>query len=396
MSEVKEFELPAIYHRKLDAWQKANFPDLALLDKYWEKHFPNERPFVLNVKLDEMAPGTIEYGMYKGAPKIDQAREMKGNMLYSALRIIKAQCSTELGSVQQHVCTLDTTGNDATKFKILRVMAEEFRHAYQMFWVLAHDPTWSAGGIEQLADNTMDELLAMHTGSHVLDAFNIPFIDALDNVVFAFLIDRVGKYQLTMQKAFAYTPMANSMSPMLREESFHLKFGFEVLRDIAVEAAVGNGRWSLNEIQRRLNAWVPRGLEMFGNPAGGDTNLEFSFKDRLNGPAAEAYYQENERLVEKLNVAITRARHPDLDEEAAKALNRERPADDLLTLPDPEFFRTRGPDELSLQLVDVAGKRLDNAQFEPYLASVLPRELLATDFFQGYRAAFQAKHQLAN
>src|SRR3989304_68345 len=46
-----------------------------------------------------------------------------------------------------------------------------------------------------------------------------------DSVVFAAFIDRVGKYQLTMQKVSSYRPYATSMPPMLKEEAFHLAAG---------------------------------------------------------------------------------------------------------------------------------------------------------------------------
>jgi 1,2-phenylacetyl-CoA epoxidase catalytic subunit len=386
---MEQFNLPTIYHKKLVDWQESNFPQIDLLSKYWDKHFPRETPFAINVKLDELADESIPQGMFKGQPRIERAKEMRGNMLYSAIRIIKAQCSTELGSIQQHICTLDATSNDSTRFKILRVMAEEFRHAYQMFWVLSHDDSWSAGGVKNLANTTIEELLAMHTGTHVLDAFNINFVDPLDNIVFAFLIDRVGKYQLQMQKAFAYAPMARSMPPMLREESFHLKFGYEVLREVALEAALGNGTWGLDEIQRRINCWLPRGLEMFGNPETGETNVVFSFKDRLNGAAVGAYYQEVRQLIDRINVAITRARNPDADKESAKRLVRERPATDLLMTPDPAFFRVRGTPAMVYQPIATDGTRIKRDDFELYLQSVLPCGLLHSEFYTTYLREFR-------
>lgn len=392
---MNEFLLNSRYHEKMVDWQKRNFPQIDLLTKYWDKYFPDERPFSLNVKIDDLANEKIEYGVFEGQRKIDRAGDMKGNMLYSALRIIKAQCSTEFGSIQQHVCTLDATDSDATRFKIIRVMAEEFRHAYQMFWVLSHDDSWASGGIKNLGDNTMDELLAMHTGTHVLDAFNIPFEDALDNVVFAFLIDRVGKYQLTMQKVFAYAPMARSMGPMLKEESFHLKFGFEVLRDIVENAAVARAPWTLGEIQQRINAWMPRGLEMFGNPKAGETNVAFSFKNRLNGPAVDAYYKEVQRLVDRLNLAIIQARHPDLDKEAAKRAATEGMYGDLLCLPHPTFFRHRGPEELTHQSVRVDGSAIKPEVYADYLNGVLPKKLRSTEFYDGYLNTFK-EHRISD
>ena len=81
----------------------------------------------------------------------------------------------------------------------------------------------------------------MNTGSHVLGAFNIDFDSFVDNVVFCALIDRVGKYQLAMQKISAYKPMAESMPQMLREEAFHLAAGVVPMRRWVTKAAQGRG-----------------------------------------------------------------------------------------------------------------------------------------------------------
>jgi benzoyl-CoA 2,3-dioxygenase component B len=391
VGEYQEFELSKRYHDALLAWQKRNFPDFSLLTRYWDKHFPDEQPFALSVKLAPLKNELIETGMFIGQPKLNRASAMKGNMLYSALRIIKAQCSTELGSIQQHLCTLDQTTSERAKFSILRIMAEELRHAYQMFWVLSHDETWSTAGIRNLADETMDELLAMETGTHVLDAFNIPFHDPLDNIVFAFLVDRVGKYQLSMQKIFSYAPMAKSMPPMLKEESFHLHAGHDLLKEVAVAAAMGNAVWDLKEIQKRINAWFPRAVEMFGSPEGGMTNVVFGFKDKLNGESATSYIAEVNRLLRRINVAIVTARRPELSREKIDSLVDEHGEADLLRFPDTRFFRIRGPDDVAYEPYDTEGRRLQRGSYLDYLAVKLPASLLESAFFHKYKSAFQAQ-----
>ena len=54
----------------------------------------------------------------------------------------------------------------------------------------------------------------------------------LDNtMVFATVIDLVGKYQLDMQSVFAYAPMARSMEPdAASEEAFHIGHGRKSVR----------------------------------------------------------------------------------------------------------------------------------------------------------------------
>lgn len=392
MAEYQEFQLPKRYHEALVGWQQRNFPDLQLLQKHWKTHFSTEPEFSLSVKVASLKNNDIEVGMYKGRPKVMHAGDMKGNMLYSALRIIKAQCSTELGSIQQHLCTLDHCTSDIAKFSILRIMAEELRHAYQMFWVLSNDASWSKAGVRDLADQTMDELLAMETGTHILDAFNIPFIDTLDNIVFAFLIDRVGKYQLSMQKVFAYAPMAQSMQPMLQEESFHLLAGNDLLKDIVIMAAREKGLWSLEEIQRRIYAWVPRALEMFGNSEGGQTNIDFGFKDKLNGDSANAYLSEVARLIRRMNLAVLMEWQPSATREKLESILDNDEDERLLRLPNVRFFRMRGGAGVAHCACDVNGNDIGINAYRAHLQDTLPAQLLDTNFFKKYWDAVEAAH----
>ena len=121
----------------------------------------------------------------------------------------------------------------------------------------------------------VEEILSMTTGSHLLGAFNIDFDSFVDNVVFCALIDRVGKFQLSMQKISAYKPMAESMPQMLREEAFHLAAGVVPMRRWATQAARGEVYVTMAMLQKTIDKWLPRGLEMFGDERGGGTNVRF-------------------------------------------------------------------------------------------------------------------------
>jgi 1,2-phenylacetyl-CoA epoxidase catalytic subunit len=390
------------YHEAIVGWQKKNFPELEYLQKNWAKYYPTQTPYQLFAKIGKLASETINLGRMAGQPRFEHAGDMVGNMFYSARDIIRAQASTELGSIQQHRLTLEEAPTDQIKVSILRIMAEELRHGYQMFWVFDHDETWKKPGHPDVAKDTMDELLAMQLGDHVLDAFNIPFHNFLDNVVFATVIDLVGKYQLEMQKVFSYAPMARSMSPMLSEEGYHIGSGRGFLKEMAIGAATDQGRFSTEDIQRALNAWIPRGLEMFGNERGGETAVAFGFKDRNNGTAQGEYYNEVREVLELINVEVARTKVKDLTAPDARSLVREvqdtgeaikgvSPAD-LLFVPDPKFFRRRGLQEIIYMPYDVNGNLIsDNGKpvaaqgYLDYLKSVLPDYFMKTGEFAKYR-----------
>lgn len=389
------------YHDAIVDWQKKNFPELALLERNWDDYFKGVAPFELVAKVGDLKSDVIEVGQYAGRQRFERAKDMVGNAFFSARDIIKAQCSTELGSIQQHRLTLDNAVSDKGKFAVLRIMAEELRHAYQMFWVLDQDPSWKKPGLGDVAQQTIEELLSMELGGHVLDAFNIDFNDFLDNVTYATVIDLVGKYQLEMQQVFSYAAMARSMGPMLQEEAFHLGSGRSLLKEIGQMAARGEGDYSVEDIQKAMNLWFPRGLEMFGNEKGGETAVTFGFKDKTNGTAQGEYIEEVRGVIRNINVAMIQERIPGLARQDAHALidEIERSRDpkrgikpeEIISLPDTKFFRKRGFEDFLFMPYDVKGDLLteDGKPLSPdgylrYLAGVLPARFIGSREYNKY------------
>jgi 1,2-phenylacetyl-CoA epoxidase catalytic subunit len=383
------------YHDAIVDWQRKNFPELTLLERHWDDYFKGQPPFQLVTKVGEIKSDVVEVGQFAGRKRFERAKDMVGNVFFSARDIIRAQCSTELGSIQQHRLTLDEAVSDKGKFAVLRIMAEELRHAYQMFWVLDQDLTWKKPGLGDVAKLTIEELLSMELGGHVLDAFNIDFNDFLDNVTYATVIDLVGKYQLEMQQVFSYAPMARSMGPMLQEEAFHLGSGRTLLREIGQMAARGEGKYGVEDMQKAMNLWFPRGLEMFGNEKGGETAVTFGFKDKTNGTAQGEYIEEVRGVIKNVNVAIIQERIPGISREESHAVlsEVERSGDpkrgikpeDIISLPDTKFFRKRGVEEFIFKPYDVkgqllteGGKPLSKDAYLKYLSTVLPARFIGS------------------
>jgi len=142
------------YHDALMAWQRKNFPELAFLEENWSKYFASQSPFQLMAKIGKLSTDVIGHGRMAGKPRVENAGQMVGNMFYSARDIIRVQASTELGAIQQHRLTLEEAPSDAMRMAILRIMADELRHGYQMFWVLDHDPSWKKPGHPDVARDT--------------------------------------------------------------------------------------------------------------------------------------------------------------------------------------------------------------------------------------------------
>jgi 1,2-phenylacetyl-CoA epoxidase catalytic subunit len=268
----------------------------------------------------------IECGDMKGKPKYTRASDMAPEQAGHLFGAIRAQASTEFGSIQQHRLTLARAQEEEEQFWVLRMMAEELRHGYQMLHLLSNDD-WSSVSSES-REQLVEDILSMQTGSHILGAFNIDFDSFVDNVVFCCLIDRVGKYQLSMQKISAYKPMAESMPQMLREEAFHLATGVVPMRRWVEKAAQGAVYITMPDLQKAINKWMPRGMEMFGDERGGGTNVRYGLKPMKNDEAQGLYYTEVQKVVRDLNVRYVRARLPKRDAvrvaEVIEAVLRDR------------------------------------------------------------------------
>jgi 1,2-phenylacetyl-CoA epoxidase catalytic subunit len=386
--------LPPKFHAAVERWQEIYLQDYDFLLDNWEKHFPHEPRFELCAFRELGMCTEIECGEFKGKPKYQRAAEMHPEQAHHLLGAIKAQASTEFGSIQQHSLTLARAQDEEEQFWILRMMAEELRHGYQMLHLLAEDD-WSSVSKESSAD-MVEGILSMNTGSHILGAFNIDFDSFVDNVVFCALIDRVGKYQLSMQRSSAYQPMAESMPKMLREEAFHLAAGVVPLRRWVQEAAKGEVYVTMDMVQRALNKWLPRGLEMFGDERGGGTNVRFGLKPMKNAEAQKLYYEEVEKVVHDLNMRYIRARVSSLSRADAEALLSQVLSDretrqgirweDLLRLPHPDYFRRRGVP--SFRMVGTEGETYtDLSLYLKHLAATLPESYLANRDFRDYAEA---------
>jgi hypothetical protein len=232
----------------------------------------------------------------------------------------------------------------------MRVMAEELRHGYQMLHLLL-SKDWShvSGGVT--GPQMVEEILSMTTGNHVLDAFNLDYDSFMDNIAFAAIIDRVGKYQLTMQKVCAYKPMADSMPPMLREEAFHLAAGVIPMRRFAERAAKGDPLANMKLVQQSVNKWFPRGLEMFGDERGGQKNIQFGSRTSRTArpsPVHRGGAQDDPRHQRAVRARALPRLRPEKGTPVIDELERTRGAhqglryDDLIQLSRPALLPPQG------------------------------------------------------
>ena len=268
--------------------------------------------FELSVLFDwDRAGETIEYGDYSGRSKWERSLQVPHqNIRDSLISMITVQGDTEFASVEQQRHLLATAPTDYDRYAAARIMAEEQRHGWQMAYLLmTYFGQQGAREAQKLLERNAQD------GNRLLGAFNRPMPHWLDFFCYTMFVDRDGKYQLGMLSTSAFKPLAASMGPMLKEESFHLGTGSNGLRRIIKAGVV-----PLDMLQRYFNKWVSTAHDLFGTDSSSSAHWAYVWgikgrwderkkagegvevdKEVLNEESRGHYHDEIVAEVEKLN-----------------------------------------------------------------------------------------------
>lgn len=274
----------------------ATFDDWIDLFRRWQKDIGFDSSLVKDYPLEaiyeEPPSPEVEFGEFAGRRKWETVLEVPTQeMRDSLLHLIVYQGDTEFASSEQQRHLVHTAPTPYDLKCLLRVMREEMRHGWQMCHLLVTH----FGDSGKLEARKLLERRA-YKGSRLLGAFNQPLDHWLDFFTYTAFIDRDGKYQLTMLHHSGFVPLARSMGPMLREESFHLFTGQSGLARI-----VNTGKIPTRIIQKYLNKWIPTAYDLFGKDRS-TSALRFyrwGLKGRFNEDKASTPPQDLERLNEE-------------------------------------------------------------------------------------------------
>ncbi|MFL2950127.1 MAG: Phenylacetic acid catabolic protein [Candidatus Poseidoniaceae archaeon] len=268
--------------------------------------------FDLSVQYDwDRAGDVIEFGDYAGRPKWERSLQVPHQSMRDALvTMITVQGDTEFASVEQQRHLLATAPTDYDRYAAARIMAEEQRHGWQMAHLLM---TYFGQQGRREAQKLLER--NAQDGDRLLGAFNRPMPHWLDFFCYTMFVDRDGKFQLGMLSTSAFKPLAASMGPMLKEESFHLGTGSNGLRRVIKAGVI-----PLDMLQRYINKWVSTAHDLFGVDASSSAHWSYVWgvkgrwderkkleagvevdKETLNEEARGHYHTEIVAEVQKLN-----------------------------------------------------------------------------------------------
>jgi len=342
-----------------------NFDDWVSQFHQWQKDIGYDTTllgdFGFDAKYSEEDSPVIEFGDYKGRPKWQTYGQIPNQQVKDALlNLIVYQGDTEFASVEQQRHLIDTAPSDYDKKSIVRINAEEMRHGWQMAHLLVNHfgETGKVEAKKLLERRSWDN-------ERLLGSFNEPVRHWLDFFVFTEFVDRDGKYQLKMLSRSAFSPLARSMGPMLKEEAFHLGTGHTGLRRI-----VQAGKIPTTLLQKYVNHWVPTAYDLFGKDKSGTAHWAYVWgikcrfnemetedevdKAMLNDHNRTLYWKECVELMDQLNTIV--------------------PAGETkLYAPSLKFKRAIGEHEGKHFTVDGQPFTGGDAAYADYLKTVLPQ-----------------------
>ena len=316
-----------------------------------------------DIKFDwDTAGDSIEFGDFKGMPKWERRMQIpQQNIRDAIISMVSVQGDTEFASVEQQNHLLATAPTEYDKKSALRIMCEEQRHGWQMAYLLC--TYFGEQGVREAA-----KLLERNAqdGTRILGSFNAPIDHWLDFFCFTHFIDRDGKYQLKMLSTSSFKPLAASMGPMLKEESFHLGTGANGLRRIVKQGVI-----PCELLQKYLNKWISTGLDLFGTDD--STSAQWAYVYGVKGR-----YDERESDIEAdrehLNEASRDLYFQELREEMRRISAARKEGEPELFIPSDKF--NRGIGNYAGKNYTIKGEKFEGSdeEYKEYLVSVLPTE----------------------
>jgi ring-1,2-phenylacetyl-CoA epoxidase subunit PaaA len=205
-------------------------------------------------------------------------------------RVVTIQADCEIGG--PHLYAKDILPSAPTKIDqliVARTASEELDH-YRKIARLAGD-----FGVD------VSFVLSQPNQKRYLEAFRGTINTWEDFAVFGFLIDRVGRYQLEEFFGCTYQPLNQILPGIIKEEIGHVGYGESKTAELA-----GKGEQSKDRVQRALNQWYAKALDMFGRSEStrDQRYIYWGLKRRTNAQARQEFIREVDPLIEKLGLEV--------------------------------------------------------------------------------------------
>ena len=221
---------------------------------------------------------------FKDIEKMDpEYRELLG-------RVLTIQADCEIGGPHLYVeHMLPAAPTKIDQLIVARTAAEEIDH-YRKIARLAGEI-----GVDT------SFVLSQPNQKRFVEAFRGTITAWEDFAVFGFLIDRIGRYQLEEFIDCSYAPLERVLPDIIKEEEGHISYGTSKTAELAAK-----GGESREKIQKALNSWYIKALDMFGRSDSrrSEQYCYWGLKRRKNAQAREEYIKEVNPLIQQMGLQV--------------------------------------------------------------------------------------------
>jgi ring-1,2-phenylacetyl-CoA epoxidase subunit PaaA len=208
-------------------------------------------------------------------------------------RVLAIQADCEIGGPHLYISDiLPSAPTRIDQLIVARTAAEEIDH-FRLFSRLANE----------LGVDTAP-LLNKPNRDRFVSAFRGRISTWEDYVVFGFLIDRIGRFQLEEFFGASYAPLARILeqpSRVMEEEAGHIDFGQTRTAEMAASGGAAKER-----VQKSVDFWYVKALDMFGQSesARSERFIEWGLKRRTNEQARQEYIAEVNPIIESMGLTV--------------------------------------------------------------------------------------------
>lgn len=205
-------------------------------------------------------------------------------------RVLAIQADCEIGGPHLYVRNiLPAAPTKVDQLIVARTAAEEADH-YRKVARLAGEV-----GLD------LSYILSRPNQERYVNAFRGTITSWEEFAVFGFLIDRVGRYQLEEFIGCSFAPLDRILPDVIVEELGHIEYGHNKTAEF-----VAKGGESKDKVQRIIDTWYPKALDMFGNSNSrrSERYRHWGLKRRTNAEAREEYIREVNPLLEAMGLRV--------------------------------------------------------------------------------------------
>lgn len=238
-----------------------------------------------------MTSEAVMVAVAAGQP-IARPADMSPEYLEDLVHLMTMQADSELAGAFGYVPWIARAPGVEEKLIVANIVRDETRHAKAIYGLLRDLGVDVDSRVQQHDYDyriAQGELGTARAGDDArVNIFYYPIEAWADFVTFNFLMDRGAGHQLEDGLECSYTPWANELHRIFKEELTHIRHGDMWVERLAKDPA------TKDEIQGAIDRWFPRTMNIFGRPGTkrNDRYRRFGLKKRDNDEVRRAFHAE--------------------------------------------------------------------------------------------------------